>query len=136
MREKHPLQPHVRASGLQQHRRITPHFSDWLWVLLWGVLVLASPPIPTQHPIRCGWAMGPVVPVSGSSAAVFCPSSGEGADAAWQGTDSLGDTAWHPAPALRGCRLFLQGHHRFGSKPEAAVQTLCSNVGVNQEQRF
>lgn len=89
------------------------------------MLILATPPIPAQHPIKRGWAVAPGVLVSGSSAAASCPASGEGADAAWQGTDSLTDTMWHPAPAPRSSRLPLHRHHRFGSKPGAAVRTLC-----------
>ena len=80
--------------------------------------------------------MGPGVPVSGSSAAASCPSFVEGADVTWQGTDSLTDTVWHPALAPRSFWFSLHGHHRFGSEPRAVVQTLCGNVGVNQEQWF
>lgn len=98
-----------------------------------GVLVPNSPPIPAQDRLRCGWAMGPRVPSSGSSASVSCPSSGEGADAAWQGTDSLTDTVWYPVPGTPqlGFWVCLQGHHRSRSEPRAVVQTLCGNVGVN-----
>lgn len=75
-------------------------------MVLWGVPVLASLPIPIQHPFRCTWATDPRVLISGSSCAASCPSSGEGADAAWQRTASLTDTVWHLAPAPCSSQLF------------------------------
>lgn len=110
LEDKHPLQSRVRASGLQRHRRITLNFSDRLWVVLWGWwgVSLASLPVPIQHLIRCSWAMDPRVRISGSSCTASCPSSGEGADAAWQRTDSLTDTVWHLAPAPCSSQLFPQ----------------------------
>lgn len=110
LEEKHPLQSRVRASGLQRHRRIALNFSVWLWVVLW---VMGCPRTcqsayshPAPHQVQLGrgcqgrdlWQL------------LHCLLSiiQEGADAAWQRTDSLTDTVWHLASAPCSSQLSPQ----------------------------
>lgn len=140
MQEKHPPQLHVRASELQWHCRIASYFCDHLWVILCGKGVSLSLYLPAHlfvpsTPIRCGWAVGPGVLVSDSSATASCPSAREGADAAWQGTDSLTDCscqAWHPG-ALGSLSMSITDSD---PSPEQWCRPCVGNVGVNWEQQF
>lgn len=117
LEDKHPLQSRVRASGLQRHGRITLHFSDWLWVVLWCYGVSPYLPVclfPSSTP---SGAPGPRIPGSWSLAALVLPpvhhrgkvlmQHGRG-QPAWQ--TQCGTWPRHPA-----AHSSFHGHHRSAS---------------------